>query len=75
MVEERAWYAEDFYHPTIISEITSQDISSSESFQVQTKRPLIKHEFSDSVSDNPRHGEVKRCREATVKGKINQNNL
>ena len=69
MVEERAYYSEDFSRPVYVSTYTSHDILSNETSQVQTEQISIKNESSNKLPENYEPNDIPRCREATVRGK------
>ena len=69
MIEEQAWYADDFHNPKIdTSHIDTHDIHSDSSFEV-LRNPISDTFSGDTLSLEKRNGSIK-CREVTVKGII-----
>ena len=68
MIEEQAWYADDFHNPKIdASQIDNYDILPDQSFKVHRKTSI--DTFSrDSLKLEKKNGSI-NCREVTVKGK------
>ena len=68
MVEEQAWYADDFHNPRIdVSQIVNHNVISDHLFEVQ--RNVNKDDtFSKNTLDNERKNQSIKCREVTVKG-------
>ena len=69
MVEERAWYADEFHNPTIVAQqhITNNDISFAQSSTVQNTRDSDKSK--NNTLENTSKSITEKCREASVKGK------
>ena len=74
MIEEQAWYADDFHNPKIYpSQIDNYDILSDQSFNLQIK--TSSDTFSrDNLKLEKKNGSIK-CREVSVKGKISLQNF
>ena len=68
MIEEQAWYADDFHNPKIdASQIDNYDILSDQPYKVPRKTSI--DTFSrDRLKLEKKNGSI-NCREVTVKGK------
>jgi hypothetical protein len=69
MVEEYAWYTDDFQNATIISPNAINDIQFAQSSEVETTKIEISDMSSNNTVYNTKSDKSKPCREATVKGK------
>ena len=69
MVEEYAWYTDEFQGATIISPNANNDIQLAQPSEVETGKIEISDMSSDNSVYNTKSDNSKPCREATVKGK------
>ena len=69
MVEEQAWYADEFHNPKIdVSQIGNDNILSDQSFEIETR--TSSDTFSRDTLEYVRKNQSIKCREVTVKGII-----
>ena len=67
MIEEQAWYADDFHNPRIdISQIDNYNALSDHSFEAQSN--TNRNTFSRNTLEHEKKNQSIKCREVTVKG-------